>query len=255
MQAENTVSVRAENVEVKNNRLFDVDIYVYSTFNLAAATFEISYDSSAMEYREVDTEIEGGMVKSADKNGKVKAIFLKSDGVSDDGEIKLFSAKFKAVSSGVCDITILMYDCVDNNVVTLNTETSAQLTVVISGSSSDAITYNNQKSKKENITQNANEETENKSTKFLSVASPDNKEKEYLVIILILALVVMGLMSYISKLKNKKESSEQLANISENSNEQEENDISDCDSPDSELIKNELTEAELTENTPKETYD
>lgn len=226
VEAKSTVSIRAENVELKNNRLFDVVIYVDSTFNLAAATFEISYDSTMMEYREVDTEIEKGMVKAADKDGKVKAIFLKSDGISASEEVKIFSAKFKSISTGSCNIEISMFDCVDNNAETFNAEASTQLTVVVSGSNSTLITNDNQKSEIEK-TQNLdeeigkNEDNEERSIKYLDVSTSDDNEKEYLLIIAFMLFVVMGMMLYIFKLKNKKEAPELPENDIKGSDEKE----------------------------------
>ena len=207
MQAEKSVTVWAENVEAKNNRLFDVEVYVDSSFVLTAATFEISYDNTVMEYREVNTDIANGQVKAADMNGKVKAIFLKDDGISANSQVKLFSAKFKAVAEGTCDVGISMYGCVDENAVDTNDEASTQCTVTVSGSKSDETAGKDNKKETDETTET--EITTEKSVKYLSVASPDDKTKGYLVTIVILVLFIMGLMFYISKLKKDKDKDKQ----------------------------------------------
>lgn len=234
VQAENAVSLWSENVEVKNNRLFDVEIYVDSSFNLAAATFEISYDSSMMEYREVSTEIVGGQVKATDINGKVKAVFLKNEGISSNGGVKLFSAKFKAVAEGICNVGISMYDCVDNNVTEIKEKGSAQIKITVSGSEAAVISSTDEKSKTDIISA-TEEATETKSIKYLSVASPNDNRREYLFIIIFLLLIIIGLMFYSARLKNAKEKDTQ----------QPENDTKDQDEP---------TDGEPIENAPTEEF-
>jgi len=204
INAENSVSVRSGDVKVNNNRLFDVDIYVDSSFSFTAATFEFSYDNRMMEYREVSTEVSGGMVRATDKESKVKAIFLKNDGVSANGEVKLFSVKFKSIAEGSCNVAISMYDVVDNNAMSTNNETSTQIVVSVSGGKSSVIIGSDEKD--ENNDEPAEKETaETKIIKQLSIATPKDSSQKYLIMIILLMIGLLVLLFYCAKLKKDKE--------------------------------------------------
>jgi len=204
INAENSVSVRSGDVKVNNNRLFDVDIYVDSFFSFTAATFEFSYDNRMMEYREVSTEVSGGMVRATDKESKVKAIFLKNDGVSANGEVKLFSVKFKSIAEGSCNVAISMYDVVDNNAMSTNNETSTQIVVSVSGGKSSVIIGSDEKD--ENNQDSTEKETaETKIIKQLSIATPKDSSQKYLIMIILLMIGLLVLLFYCAKLKKDKE--------------------------------------------------
>lgn len=228
--ADSALTLFASNVETVNNRLFDVVVYVRCTDNLSAATFELDYDSSLMEYRSVDTEIADGQVKAVNKNGKVKAVFFKGEGVAKNEKIQLFSAKFKSINFGSCDVKISATDCVNDSAKELSCQPVAvcQITVpektilgkapsvrassckVLSGDDSyaadDSKTIEDKDKKKD---ANKTKQESSKSNSGFSVA-PDTSYKKYVYIftLLFLALFVgfVVLIAYVKKLNKKLES-------------------------------------------------
>ena len=210
VKAEKSVNVWSENIETQNNRLFDVEVYVDSSFSLTAVTCEILYDKTVMEYREANTDIANGQVRAADTKGKVKAIFLKDDGISANTKVKLFSAKFKGISEGSCDIKISMSDFVNEYAEDINYETSTVINVTVSGKApwDKEITENQQEKNNQSKTDSeakitTSENSTEKSKKYLSIM-PSDDNRVYLVVIIVLVTIIMGLMAYTSNLKKGK---------------------------------------------------
>lgn len=220
--AEDTLSVWAQDVEVKNNRLFQVDIYAESNVNLASSTFNITYDTNILEYRDVDTDISKGKVKAIDNNGKIKAVFLKNDGI-ENGSNKIFSLEFKSIKSGSAKINIEVYDCVNNSIEELSINTHTECTVTVTGRADTSKNNTNTVISKENKNnENKNSSTEKASgiTKYLSVATPDSSaEQVYLLIIFVLIIIIIFFAIKTQKQKTEKKKTKALPTVNIESDE------------------------------------
>lgn len=121
------------NVSAKSNRLFDVYIDVKSPKIISAATFTLSYNTSAAAFRTVRSNISGAEVKSADKNGKVKVIILIPNGVKVNKKSALLSVRFKALQAGSSEIKITPSDFVDVNAKIFKAPPSVKSKVIADG--------------------------------------------------------------------------------------------------------------------------
>lgn len=122
-----------KNVSAKSNRLFDVYIDVKSPKIISASTFTLSYNPSAVAFRNASSNIQGSEVKSADNNGKVKVIILIPNGVKVNKKSALLSVRFKALRAGSSVININPSDFVDVNAKNFKVPASAKCKVVTDG--------------------------------------------------------------------------------------------------------------------------
>ena len=77
--AASPVSFRTSGCEIAGNRLFTVEVCATSDAPLCAALFEISYDTSAFEYRS-SSAVKPALVEENDENGVLRLSYLNSDG-------------------------------------------------------------------------------------------------------------------------------------------------------------------------------
>jgi hypothetical protein len=123
------------NVSAKSNRLFDVYIDVKSPKIVSAATFTLSYNPSAVAFRNAGSNISGAEVKSADNNGKVKVIILIPNGVKVNKKSSLLSVRFKALQAGSSEIKISPSDFVDVNAKNFKAPSPVKSKVITDGKS------------------------------------------------------------------------------------------------------------------------
>lgn len=114
--ATESVSFEMQNADMKPNRLFSVALSAKSVNRLSAATFEFAYDPDYIEFRKVKTVNNGSKIQVNKKSGKVKVVFLNSDGqnISDGSEILSFT--FKTLKTGTTYIDYTVNQCVDSDV-------------------------------------------------------------------------------------------------------------------------------------------
>lgn len=114
--ATESVSFEMQNADMKPNRLFSVALSAKSVNRLSAATFELAYDPDYIEFRKVKTVNNGSKIQVNKKSGKVKVVFLNSDGqnISDGSEILSFT--FKTLKTGTTYIDYTVNQCVDSDV-------------------------------------------------------------------------------------------------------------------------------------------
>ena len=123
----------AKNVSAKSNRLFDVNIDIKSPRIISASTFTLSYNPSAVAFRNASSDIPGAEVKSADKNGKVKVIILIPNGVKVNKKSAFINVRFKALQAGSSVIKISPSDFVDVNAKNFKVPASAKCKVMTDG--------------------------------------------------------------------------------------------------------------------------
>lgn len=134
----------ASNIECDCNRLFTVDFSAKSFEKLSAAIFEIDYDNSFIEYREISTN-ENSIVAAKDYNGKIKISFLCSNGLDVTEEKNLFSIKFKAIKSGNTNISFNVFDCVNSNLESITDCNCVSSNITINENSSTKKSSSNSK--------------------------------------------------------------------------------------------------------------
>lgn len=105
----------AQNLSAKEGRLVDVPIIAESAKTLTASTFTLSYDTSALEVRSVQTDLSGCEVESADSNGKTVVIFLCAKGVKPEKSTELFTVTYKKLTEADTELRIKSSDCVGEN--------------------------------------------------------------------------------------------------------------------------------------------
>lgn len=125
----------SQNINVDNNRLFDVSVCVKSGSVLAAGTFSLSYDNSAVAFRRVYSDTDFVKVRSVDSGKRVKVIFLCSNGIRVDKKSELFKVRFKSLSPGSTEIKISAFDVVNGNAKNISPPAPAKCVVNISGKS------------------------------------------------------------------------------------------------------------------------
>lgn len=95
--------------DIKNNRLFEIDVYASDIKDLCAGEIEFSYDSNIAEYRKVQSDIFDIQAKSED--GRIKVVFATDETVTFSGDTKLFDITFKSISTGSFDFEMLCCEC------------------------------------------------------------------------------------------------------------------------------------------------
>lgn len=129
-----------KDVSTDNNRLFRIKISINSDKTLTAATFIVKYDNSVIDYRSARGIKNDSTVKANSKSGKLKLIYLCSDGVDLSKGKNLFYIEFKAEEPSVSTIKIEADDCVNGKLKNFSNPDSCSCTVTVksSGSSSSS---------------------------------------------------------------------------------------------------------------------
>ncbi len=131
-QAHNAV-LYSKNLSVKSGRLFDVDINIKSKKILTASSFDLTYNTSAVAFRNVSSSVSNAQVKASDKNGTVKVIFLIPNGVKINKKSALLSVRFKALKSGTSYIKISPSDFVDDDAENFTPPSSIKYRITADG--------------------------------------------------------------------------------------------------------------------------
>lgn len=114
--AENSVSFELSDESAKPGRLVTFEMKAKSSEKLCATSFEFTYDASMLAYRSSKVMDEESKIKANDTGGKVRLVFLNSNGKNiSSGEV-IFTLTFKAVSEGSSFVDFTVKQCVDDNV-------------------------------------------------------------------------------------------------------------------------------------------
>jgi len=141
--------ILTSDVNVKNGRLFEVEIGFDCDRAITAARFTLTYNKNDIEARETVCSLSNAKVKFNDTNGKTDIIFLCSSGVKCSEFPKLFTMKYKKISDNNSKITIKATDCVDADLKSFPAPKSAVCVisaVSASGTSGKASKDNDDKS-------------------------------------------------------------------------------------------------------------
>lgn len=98
--ATTSVSFEMQNADMKPNRLFSVALSANSGNRLSAATFEFTYDPDYIEFRKVKAVNNGSKIQVNKKSGKVKVVFLNSEGQNISGGSSSSSNKNSTQATG-----------------------------------------------------------------------------------------------------------------------------------------------------------
>lgn len=110
------VSFEMQNADMKPNRLFSVALSANSGNRLSAATFEFTYDADYIEFRKVKAVNNGSKIQVNKKSGKVKVVFLNSEGQNISGGSDVLTLDFKTIKEGTAYIDYTVNQCVDSDV-------------------------------------------------------------------------------------------------------------------------------------------
>lgn len=111
-----SVSFEMQNADMKPNRLFSVALSANSANRLSAATFEFTYDADYIEFRKVKAVNNGSKIQVNKKSGKVKVVFLNSEGQNISGGSDVLTLDFKTIKEGTAYIDYTVNQCVDSDV-------------------------------------------------------------------------------------------------------------------------------------------
>lgn len=114
--AENSVNFELSDESSSPGRLVTFEMKAKSSEKLCAASFEFTYDSNMLEYRSSKVKDKESKIKSNDTGGKVRLVFLNSNGKNiSSGEV-IFTLTFKAVGEGSSYVDFTVKQCVDDDV-------------------------------------------------------------------------------------------------------------------------------------------
>lgn len=111
-----SVSFEMQNADMKPNRLFSVALSANSGNRLSAATFEFTYDPDYIEFRKVKAVNNGSKIQVNKKSGKIKVVFLNSEGQNISGGSDVLTLDFKTIKEGTAYIDYTVNQCVDSDV-------------------------------------------------------------------------------------------------------------------------------------------
>lgn len=114
--ATTSVSFEMQNADMKPNRLFSVALSANSGNRLSAATFEFTYDPDYIEFRKVKAVNNGSKIQVNKKSGKIKVVFLNSEGQNISGGSDVLTLDFKTIKEGTAYIDYTVNQCVDSDV-------------------------------------------------------------------------------------------------------------------------------------------
>ena len=105
-----------QNADMKPNRLFSVALSANSGNRLSAATFEFTYDPDYIEFRKVKAVNNGSKIQVNKKSGKIKVVFLNSEGQNISGGSDVLTLDFKTIKEGTEYVDYTVNQCVDSDV-------------------------------------------------------------------------------------------------------------------------------------------
>lgn len=178
--ATESVSFEMQNANMKPNRVFSVALSAKSVNRLSAATFEFTYDPDYIEFRKVKTVNNGSKIQVNKKSGKVKVVFLNSDGqnISDGSEILSFT--FKTLKTGTTYIDYTVEQCVNSDVNFIDVGSCTASCVRIYKNASGTVSGGISSSSNENSTQATGKGGKSKHpTEPTTVNASDDKYIDY----------------------------------------------------------------------------
>lgn len=178
--ATTSVSFEMQNADMKPNRLFSVALSAKSVNRLSAATFEFTYDPDYIEFRKVKAVNNGSKIQVNKKSGKVKVVFLNSDGqnISDGSEILSFT--FKTLKTGTTYIDYTVEQCVNSDVNFIDVGSCTASCVRIYKNASGTVSGGISSSSNENSTQATGKGGKSKHpTEATTVNASDDKYIDY----------------------------------------------------------------------------
>lgn len=178
--ATESVSFEMQNADMKPNRLFSVALSAKSVNRLSAATFEFTYDPDYIEFRKVKAVNNGSKIQVNKKSGKVKVVFLNSDGqnISDGSEILSFT--FKTLKTGTTYIDYTVEQCVNSDVNFIDVGSCTASCVRIYKNASGTVSGGISSSSNENSTQATGKGGKSKHpTEPTTVNASDDKYIDY----------------------------------------------------------------------------
>lgn len=178
--ATESVSFEMQNADMKPNRLFSVALSAKSVNRLSAATFEFTYDADYIEFRKVKTVNNGSKIQVNKKSGKVKVVFLNSDGqnISDGSEILSFT--FKTLKTGTTYIDYTVEQCVNSDVNFIDVGSCTASCVRIYKNASGTVSGGSSSSSNKNSTQATGRSGKSKHpTEPTTVNASDDKYIDY----------------------------------------------------------------------------
>lgn len=135
--AASQVSFNTSDCETPKNRLFNVDVYAVSDTPLCAALFEVSYDSSAFEFRGASAE-KPALIESNEENGIIRLDYLNSDGADCSYDTVLFTLSFKSLKEGKYTFGYTVSQCVDNEAHFMSVGEVRSGEIAVTGSSASS---------------------------------------------------------------------------------------------------------------------
>ncbi len=114
--AADNISFEIQNADMKPNRLFEVALSAKSNNLLCAATFEFKYDTDFIEFRKVKAVDSNSKIQVNKKSGKIKVVFLNSNGQNISNGDKVLTLSFKTLKTGTTYIDYTVNECVNGNV-------------------------------------------------------------------------------------------------------------------------------------------
>lgn len=178
--ATESVSFEMQNADMNPNRLFSVALSAKSVNRLSAATFEFTYDPDYIEFRKVKAVNNGSKIQVNKKSGKVKVVFLNSDGqnISDGSEILSFT--FKTLKTGTTYIDYTVEQCVNSDVNFIDVGSCTASCVRIYKNASGTVSGGISSSSNENSTQATGKGGKSKHpTEPTTVNASDDKYIDY----------------------------------------------------------------------------
>lgn len=176
--------------------VFYVDIYC--EHDVSAAVFELGYDTTLCEYRDVSPANESSTVKANADGGKVKIAFADSAYLSG----RLLRVTFKAISTGTADFSLHMTQGVDGDLAYITGMSDYVLSIALSKSdvvsSSKASTgKSSYEGEKSGLTMSASGDEEESESTFISLIK--DRHMQYFLLMagaaaLAVLLIVLGIV-------------------------------------------------------------
>lgn len=148
-----SVSFEMQNADMKPNRLFSVALSANSGNRLSAATFEFTYDPDYIEFRKVKAVNNGSKIQVNKKSGKVKVVFLNSEGQNISGGSDVLTLDFKTIKEGTAYIDYTVNQCVDSDVNFMDVGSCTASCIRIYKNASGTVSGGSSSSSNKNCTQ------------------------------------------------------------------------------------------------------
>ena len=112
--AASSVSFRTSDCETARNRVFTVNVCAASGSPLCAALFDITYDSSAFDFRGASVQ-KPALVETNSEDGRVRLDYLNAGGTDCSEEAVIFTLSFKSKKAGTYTFGYTVSQCVDSD--------------------------------------------------------------------------------------------------------------------------------------------